>query len=119
MKLIKSLPVAIVLGCLVSTSSFADSAMVTKGEKIFKTKKLGNCVACHDVNGKADIQAMGPGSMGPKLQYLSAWPEKALFDKIYDPYTTNPISQMPAFGKSGWLSDSEIKALVAYLKTVN
>ncbi|RLA78028.1 MAG: sulfur oxidation c-type cytochrome SoxX [Epsilonproteobacteria bacterium] len=119
MKLLRSLPLAIAFGCLISTSSFADSALVKKGEKIFKTKKLGNCVACHDANGKADIKEMGPGSLGPKLQYLSAWPEKALFDKIYDPYTTNPISQMPAFGKSGWLSDSEINAVVAYLKTID
>jgi len=26
---------------------------------------------------------------------------------------------MPAFGKTGWLNDSEIKAVVAYLKTIN
>mgnify|MGYP002129949175 CR=1 FL=1 len=31
----------------------------------------------------------------------------------------NPISTMPAFGKNGWLSDSEIKAVIAYLKTIN
>lgn len=39
--------------------------------------------------------------------------------KIYDPNTTNPISTMPAFGKNGWLSDDEIKAVIAYLKTIN
>ena len=66
----------------------------------------------------SDIAAMGPGSMGPKLQYLSAWPEEALYEKVYDPYTANPISAMPAFGKNGWLSDSQIKAVVAYLKTI-
>ena len=116
MKLIKNILMAsAVTGVLVS-STFANADLVAKGEKIFNTKNLGNCLACHAVNGK-DID--GPGSMGPKLQYLSAWPEQALYDKIYDPYTTNPISQMPAFGKNGWLSDSEIKALVAYLKTIN
>ena len=38
---------------------------------------------------------------GPVLQYLSAWPDEALYDKIYDPNTANPISKnvMPAFGK--------------------
>ena len=50
---------------------------------------------------------------------LSAWPEDALYEKIFAPYKTNPVSAMPAFGKNGWLSDSEIKALVAYLKTIN
>jgi len=90
--------------------------LVKMGEKIFNEKKLGNCLACHAVNGK---KINGPGSFGPKLQYLSAWPEQALYDKIYDPYTTNPISAMPPFGKNGILSDKQIKAVVAYLKTIN
>jgi len=117
MKLIKKLLVASAVSGLVLTSSLAgDMDLVKKGEKIFNTKNLGNCLACHDANGK-NIE--GPGSMGPKLQYLSAWPDDALYEKIYDPYTSNPISQMPAFGKNGWLSDAEIKAVVAYLKTIN
>lgn len=119
MKFVKSLLVAATISGLAATSSLANDALVKKGEKVFKTKKLGNCIACHGANGKDDLQAMGPGSMGPKLQFLSAWPDQALYDKIYDPYTTNPISAMPAFGKNGWLDDSEIKALVAYLKTIN
>ncbi len=80
------------------------------------TKNLGNCIACHDINGK---KLDGPGSMGPKLTALQYWPDEALYEKVYNPYTTNPISQMPAFGKSGWLSDTEIKAVVAFLKTIN
>ena len=116
MRLIKGLIVAAAVCGLTVTSSLANDDLVKKGEKIFMTKNLGNCIACHDINGKT---LDGPGSMGPKLQYLSAWPEKALYDKVYNPYTTNPISQMPAFGKTGWLSDDEIKAVVAYLKTIN
>lgn len=114
MKVLHKLLIACAASSLIATSGSAD--LVKKGEEIFKNKKLGNCLACHDVNGK---NIDGPGSFGPKLQYLSAWPEQALYDKIYDPYTTNPISAMPAFGKNGWLDDNEIKALVAYLKTVN
>ncbi len=89
--------------------------LVKEGEKIFNTKKIGNCLACHAANGK---KVNGPGSMGPKLQGLSAWPEKALYDKVYNPYATNPISAMPAFGKNGLLNDHQIKAVVAYLKTI-
>jgi sulfur-oxidizing protein SoxX len=117
MKVLHKLLIASAVSGLIATSGSAD--LVKKGEKIFTNKKLGNCVACHAVNGSAKVEKMGPGSFGPKLQYLSAWPEQALYDKIYDPYTTNPISAMPAFGKNGWLDDNEIKALVAYLKTVN
>jgi len=57
--------------------------------------------------------------MGPVLQALSFWPEEALYEKIYDPNSSNPISTMPSFGKNGWLSDDEIKAVIAYLKTIN
>ena len=116
MKLIKSLVVATAISSLSVTGLLASEDLVKQGEKIFMTKNLGNCIACHDINGK---KLDGPGSMGPKLQYLSAWPDEALYEKVYNPYTTNPISQMPAFGKSGWLSDAEIKAVVAFLKTIN
>ncbi|RLA74907.1 MAG: sulfur oxidation c-type cytochrome SoxX [Epsilonproteobacteria bacterium] len=118
MNIFKKLPIVLTISGLVATMGLSND-LVKQGEELFKTKTLGNCIACHDINGKEDIQKMGPGSMGPKLVSLSAWPEKALYDKIYDPYTTNPISQMPAFGKSGWLSKDEINALVAYLKTIN
>lgn len=114
MKLVKKLLVASAISSLAITGLAAND-LVAKGEKIFMTKKLGNCIACHDANGK-DID--GPGSMGPTLQGLQYWPDEALYDKVYDPYTSNPISQMPAFGKNGLLNDAEIKALVAYLKTI-
>ncbi len=122
MKLAKSLLLASAISGLLTTASFAShhggdhGKLVAEGKKIFMTKKLGNCLACHDING---MNLNGPGSFGPKLQYLSAWPEKALYDKIYDPNTTNPISAMPSFGRNGWLDDKEIKALVAFLKTIN
>ncbi len=116
MNLIRKIIATIFICGLVSVNSYAgDDALVKEGEKIFNSKKLGNCLACHDANGK---NISGPGSMGPKLQYLSMWPDESLYDKIYDPYTTNPISAMPAFGKNGWLSDKQIKAVVAYLKTI-
>jgi sulfur-oxidizing protein SoxX len=103
------------LVALTSSTSFAGDDLVKEGEKIFNTKKIGNCFACHAANGK---KINGPGSLGPKLQGLSAWPKEALYDKVYDPYKTNPISAMPPFGKNGVLDDKQIKAVVAYLKTI-
>ena len=104
------------IGLLSVGASAGNADLVKQGEKIFNTKKIGNCLACHAVNGK---KIDNPGSLGPKLQGLSAWPEKALYDKVYNPNTTNPISAMPPFGLNGVLSDEQIKAVVAYLKTVN
>ena len=103
------------LAVMASGVVYAGGDLVKEGEKIFKTKKIGNCIACHAANG---VELDGPGSLGPKLQGLSAWPEKALYDKVYDPYSTNPISAMPAFGKNGVLNDHQIKAVVAFLKTI-
>ncbi len=117
MQRIKLLAMASVLTVALSVSVSAGNAdLVKEGEKIFNTKKIGNCLACHAVNGK---KINNPGNLGPKLQGLSAWPEQALYDKVYDPYATNPISAMPPFGKNGVLDDHQIKAVVAYLKTIN
>ena len=118
MKLVKNLLVASAVSGLLVTSSFANSDMVKKGEKIFNTKKLGNCLACHDVNGK---KINNPGSLGPKLTGLKFWDDKTLYDTVYDIYAARglKVSAMPAFGKDAWLSDQEIKAVVAYLKTID
>jgi sulfur-oxidizing protein SoxX len=118
MKTIKKVFVAALAGCFLSTASFAaDANMVEEGKKIFMTKKLGNCIACHDVNG---ITMDGPGSFGPKLTGLKHWDEKTLYDTVYDIYSARglKVSPMPAFGKTGWLSDSEIKKVVAFLQTI-
>ena len=116
MSLIKKMLTSTVIVSAFAVSGFGSEDLVKKGEKIFNTNTQGNCVACHAISGKT---LDGPGSMGPVLQALSAWPEEALYDKIYDPNATNPISTMPSFGKNGWLSNDEIKAVVAYLKTIN
>jgi len=106
MKFAKTVLLSSVIGSLIVVSGF---------EKIFNTKKLANCLACHAVNGK---NINNPGSLGPKLAGLANYPDEYLYNKIYNPYTTNPITAMPAFGLNGVLQPSDIKAVVAYLKTV-
>jgi len=118
-KLAKSLLVATAISGLLTTASLADAALIAKGDKIFNGgTKEGNCLACHAVNGK---NINDPGSFGPKLVGLAYWDEKDLYDAVYDIYAARGIttSAMPAFGKNGWLDDEEIKAVVAYLKTIN
>jgi sulfur-oxidizing protein SoxX len=80
-KLAKSLLIVSTISGLLATASLADDALVAKGEKIFNTKKIGNCLACHDVNGK---KINNPGSLGPKLSGLSYWDDKLLYDTVYD-----------------------------------
>ena len=117
MKLIKSLLVASAMsGLLVTTSIAGDAGLIAKGDKIFNSKKIGNCLACHAFTGK---NIKDPGSFGPDLSTVSSYPEEILYDMIYDIYKAKglQISAMPAFGTNGWLDDSEIKAVVAYLKS--
>jgi L-cysteine S-thiosulfotransferase len=121
MKLVKNLLTALVVSGLVSVSAFAatdNAALIKEGKKIFMTKKLGNCSACHALNG---VKINAVGSLGPKLSGLKDWPAQTLYNTIYDIYAARglKISAMPAFGRDGWLSDQQIKALVAFLKTIN
>ena len=120
MKLVKKLLMASAVSALIATSSFANHQgekkvdMVKMGEKIFNTKKIGNCLACHAISGK---NIDNPGSLGPDLATAKYYPKEMLFGMIYDIYKEKNIttSAMPAFGKNGQLSDKEIDALVAYL----
>ena len=121
MKLAKKLILASAMTSLITTASVANhhgenAAMVKEGEKLFHTKKQGNCLACHDIDGKAVDNG---GSLGPKLVGLGYWSDEDLYSVIYEPYATrSKIGAMPSFGKNGYLTDHQIKALVAYLKTI-
>ncbi|MDD2697770.1 MAG: sulfur oxidation c-type cytochrome SoxX [Arcobacteraceae bacterium] len=116
MKVANKLLIATAVSGLLVSNVFADS-LADQGKKIYSNNKQGNCIACHAVNGQT---LDGPGSLGPVLTGLSYWPEEELYKMIYNPYESKGhITAMPAFGKNGWLSDSEIKAVVAFLKTIN
>jgi sulfur-oxidizing protein SoxX len=116
MKLVKSLLAASAISGLIMTTGLANDALIQQGEKIFNTKNLGNCLACHAVTGK---KIKDPGSFGPDLAIVANYPDELLYDMIYDIYSAKglKISAMPQFGKNGWLDDAEIKSVVAYLKS--
>lgn len=116
MNLVKSLLVASAISGLLISSAVADTDLVAKGDKIFNSKKIGNCLACHAITGK---NIKDPGSFGPDLAMVADYPDDLLYDMIYDIYTAKglKISPMPAFGKNGWLDDEEIKAVIAYIKS--
>jgi len=118
MKLANKLLLVTAVTAVITTSTFASSNadMIKEGEKIFHNKKMGNCIACHDINGK---ETDNPGSLGPKLTGLKYWDEKDIYSIIYEPYATrSKIGAMPSFGKNGYLSEQQIKAVVSYLKTI-
>lgn len=119
MKVARNLLMVIAVSLFVSTMAFANSNadLVKEGKHIFDTKKLGNCTACHAVEG---MTFNSVGSQGPKLTGLKYWPTKTLYNTVFDIYKARGIkvSAMPAFGRDGWLSDQRIRAVVAFLKTI-
>ncbi len=77
----------------------------------------GNCYACHQM-ARSELSF---GTLGPSLAQYGALrsfsPEaaKEAFAKIYNPQATVACSNMPRFGAHGFLTEQQIKDVVAYL----
>ncbi len=78
-------------------------ALVVRGHEVFVANK---CLSCHVVKGEGV-------DFGPELTHVgSHYTADTLMKLIRNPVSVNPKASMPAFDK---LSDSDLKALVAYL----
>ncbi|MBA2126968.1 sulfur oxidation c-type cytochrome SoxX [Hyphomicrobium methylovorum] len=77
----------------------------------------GNCYACHEM-AKTE---MSFGSLGPSLaEYgknhnFTAEATKETFAKLYNSQASFACSNMPRFGVHGFLSEQQIKDVLAYL----
>ena len=93
------------------------TADAERGKRLaFDRSRGGGCVACH-IMGK-ETPSM-PGSVGPDLSEIGkARTDDWLFGYIYDPRRQNRASVMPPWGVHGVYNVDEIKAIVAYLKTL-
>ena len=100
--------------CATVANAASNEALIKEGRKVFVTKKLGNCLACHAVQGDPSIPQTG--TIGPKLANLDTYPREYIFNKIWNPNKTVPDSVMPPQGKSHKISKHQIDALVAYLQ---
>ncbi len=103
--------------CTISATAInaaGNEALIKEGRKVFVTKKLGNCLACHSVQGDPNIPQTG--DIGPKLANLDTYPKDYLFEKIWDPNKTVPDTLMPPMGRSHKITKHQIDALVAYLQ---
>ena len=99
---------ALLMGCVVGWSAQADVASTW----------AMNCAACHGKDGK------GQTMMGRKLSIRdmtdpsvqAAFTDAQATDAIKNGITKDGTEQMKAFG--GKLSDADIKALVAYVRSL-
>lgn len=83
-----------------------------KGKTIAFSTPLGNCLACHEINGGDQ-----PGSIGPSLANYGSrgLPYSYTYQRLYDTRLYNPDAHMPLFGTNGVLSDEEIRDVMAFL----
>lgn len=83
-----------------------------RGRTIAFSTPLGNCLACHEINGGDQ-----PGSIGPSLMNFGdrGLPYSYTYQRIYDTRLYNPDAHMPLYGTNGVLTDEEIRDVMAFL----
>lgn len=90
----------------------AGAVSLAEGERVVKER----CILCHGESGKGD----GPGgaALNPKPRnwtdhaYMSTKTDDELYDVIY-----NGKGSMPAWGKTGILTESEIRSAIMKVRT--
>jgi sulfur-oxidizing protein SoxX len=77
----------------------------------------GNCYACHQLT-KAEVSygTIGPSLLGyGKLRDFKESEGKLAYEKLYNPHSAFPCSNMPRFGASNILTIEQIKDAIALL----
>ncbi len=78
----------------------------------------GSCLACHVMGpaGNADL----PGNVAPDLSEIgnAGREDEWLFNYVFDARVYNPETVMPPWGSHGFFSETEIRDIVAFLKTL-
>ena len=89
----------------------------TRGRALFLDRQKGPCTGCHLVPGDDVWPA---GSVGPDLSTLGdrKLPDAYLYQQLFDPRVTFPVTVMPPWGAQGTFKPEELVHLVAYLQTL-
>ena len=81
----------------------------------------GNCYACHQL----DPRELSYGTLGPSLagygrqRVLAPADMAAIYERIYNPEAVIACTNMPRFGKNGFLTMEQIRDLVAYVTSLD
>ena len=108
--------IAVLVGCLsLVAPAVSVAGAVEEGKKIAFSRKKGNCLACHTIEG-----GKLPGTIGPTLIAMkSRYPNKSdLKKQISDARVKEPNTIMPPFGSHQILSPSEIDKVVEFIYTL-
>jgi len=115
--LLSACSAAVISGALLlaPVSASAEETVVDKGKALAFDRKLGNCLACHAIEGGELPGNIGPPLISMKLRY----PDKsALRAQIWDATVRNPNTIMPPFGRHNILSEEQIDQIVEYIYTL-
>lgn len=116
MVMIKKVVIVAMVASFLSTAVYAvdKNEMMKEGRKAFTTKTLGNCLACHAVQGDDSIPQTG--TLGPILSNMDQYPKEWLFDRIWDPNKSNPTTIMPPMGRNNKITKEQVDAIIVYLQ---
>lgn len=88
------------------------ASIIKQGKKIAFSRKKGNCLACHAIEGGSL-----PGNIGPPLINMrDRYPDKEqLHAQIWNATSYNATSIMPPFGKHEILTRDELDKVVEFV----
>jgi L-cysteine S-thiosulfotransferase len=96
-------------------SHAAESSVIEQGKAIAFDRKLGNCLACHQIEGGSMAGNIGP----PLIAMKARFPDKAkLRAQIYDARVANPNTIMVPFGPNQVLTGEQIDKVVEFIYTL-
>ena len=95
--------------------SAADEADIAKGKELAFDRKLGNCLACHQIEGGTLAGNIGPPLVAMKARFPDFEKLKA---QISDARKANPNTIMIPFGPHAVLSGKEIDLIAKYIHTL-
>lgn len=82
-----------------------------------KEKQMGNCVACHNIEGAKGYGNIGPDLTNYKALYMDSGARTGqfLYQQIADPRKDNPNTHMTVNLANGLFSESEVCDLMSYI----
>jgi L-cysteine S-thiosulfotransferase len=82
-----------------------------------ETYRGGNCYACHQLSpAEVSYGTLGPSLLGyGKLKDFKPEEARAAYAKVWNAQSVFACSTMPRFGHNGFLSEEQIRDVVAYL----
>ena len=110
--------IAAIVGCLGFIPAIAnadEAADLAKGKALSFDRKMGNCLACHMIEGGELAGNIGP----PLIAMKARFPDyDVLRAQIYDARVKNPNTIMIPFGPQAVMSDNEIDLVARFIHTL-